>query len=114
MLLKNDFLIFRTIIGSKNLEVSRTNKGVQEFNRLKLVETIDGQEFFNEDKIDLLIDGIDGLKFHFDLGESGFGMTSAPGFLYEDDELWYFNDYAVRSFLEDLKTHNKAVFHYAG
>lgn len=112
MLLKNEFLTFRTV-NSNALEVSLTKKGKNEFKRLKLIETIDGQEFFNEDKIDLLMDGIEGLIFHFNLGESGFGMTSAPGFVYEDDEVWYFNDYAIRSFVEDLNTNNKAIFHYA-
>ena len=58
------------------------------------------------------------------LGDSGFGLTEAPGIImgnrddsgdWEDDVLvWYYNDYMIRSFLDDMMNGDGAVFTYAG
>jgi hypothetical protein len=96
-------------------------------NGLKVVLTPEGKEeleLADEDKIrtqDLMselfedIQGNSEWLFHSDLGESGFGMTNAPGishgFIYEDGkyeeygdccEVYYDNDYAINNFLEEL------------
>ena len=64
-------------------------------------------------------------EYHADLGYSGFGMTDAVGFslgidVYDDDEvddedgrLFYYKDYYVRFFLEELLEDGKVFFHSA-
>ena len=66
--------------------------------------------------------------YFFDVGEAGFGLTSAPGitdgYYYGDDgeltegehtdaELYYYSDYAVTDFTEELKTKGKVFFNKA-
>lgn len=67
------------------------------------------------------IQGNSEYRFSSDLGEDGFGMTSAPGIImgnmsddgngYEDDSIcWYDPNYQIRSFVEDLM--NKGSFEF--
>jgi len=66
--------------------------------------------------------------YFFDVGEAGFGLTSAPGitdgYYYGDDgeltegehtdsELYYYPDYAVTDFTEELRTKGKVFFNKA-
>ena len=89
---------------------------------LNLILNEEGRDFLSEDKDDYFCDFEEIFEsinvnsewmFHRDLGQKGFGMTSAEGFSvgyhYGDDgemegegDVYYNNEYAIRSFIEGL------------
>jgi len=105
---------------------------------LELSLTDEGKEFAQEKKdegvadvfiIPDLFDDVQGNSeyiFHHDLGDSGFGLTSAPGitdgYHHSDDvlgafetdfpktaKLYYYNDYAIRDMIEEMLEEGKVV-----
>jgi hypothetical protein len=65
-------------------------------------------------------------EFHRDLGDSGFGLTSADGFSngyhyndegdyegHEDSEVYFNNNYAIKSFVEELINEGSYFFNKA-
>ena len=105
---------YLTITANKNrMVIKLTNEGIQEVNEMREDEKSDAEimyELFED------INANSELIYHSDLGDSGFGLTSASGVtdgynyndngdLEESDEtarLYYFNDYALRSEIDDL------------
>lgn len=101
-------------------------------NRLKISLTIDGKEKINDissdvlrtdDFFDFVEDIVVNSDFNYvsDIGEVGLGLTSAPGFIqgytlnddgiYDDvDELYYYNDYMILSFMEQLQKNGVVYF----
>lgn len=62
-------------------------------------------------------------EYHENLGNAGLGMTDAPGFAYDypmgddgeyvqndESELYYFNDYAITPFMEELRDKGEVYF----
>ena len=91
----------------------------------------DNSEDFDEMDFDNIFDDVQGnseYMYFFDVGEVGFGLTSAPGITdgyyfsddgeitdegHDDSELYYYNDYAVTDFTEELRTKGKVFFNKA-
>jgi hypothetical protein len=106
---------YLTITADKNkMVIKLTDEGIEEVNEMREENKSDSQimyELFED------INANSELIYHDDLGESGFGLTSASGVTdgyylsdngdeYEeagkDARLYYFNDYMLRSEIDDL------------
>lgn len=108
-------------------------------NGIKLELTPEGKEEL-EDQIDKIesdqpfvelfesIQGNSEMEYHIDLGEMGFGLTSAPGITdgyYHDDngeytdgenkdsKVYYYSNYMVKSFLMEMYNGNDVIFNEA-
>ena len=91
----------------------------------------DNSEDFDEMDFDNIFDDVQGnseYMYFSDLGDVSFGLTSAPGitdgYYFSDDgeitegehtdaELYYYPDYAVTDFTEELRTKGKVFFNKA-
>lgn len=111
---------------------------IQKTNGLEIILTPEGKEYL-DDYLDELqtempffdlfetINTNSELIFHMNLGDAGFGLTSAPGitdgYFYgdngdleessEDAELYFYEPYQIKSFLEELYEKGKTFFQKA-
>ncbi len=113
-----EFEYIKLVPKEHGLEVQLTKEGIQ-----KIKE--DGITYQNADEYFEDIQGNSEFIYHNNLGDSGLGMTEAEGITdgyYFGDEggyktdhpdsakLYYFNDYAIRFWGDDLKEEGKAFF----
>jgi hypothetical protein len=108
-------------------------------NGIKIILNDNGRELLNDtddDKIKSeeiandLFDDVQGnseYDFHQDLGDMGFGLTDAPGITYgyhyddnneyneygENAEVYYYNYYMLKNFIEELLEDGFVEFHKA-
>lgn len=113
---------YLTISATKDkMTITLTPEGIEEIKELKA----DGKNDY--EIMPRLFEDIQGnseLEYHPDLGETGFGLTSASGvtdgYYYDDDgeytdkghkdsRVYYFNDYALRSEIADLLNKGELV-----
>lgn len=93
------------------LKISLTDEGKEKIDEDGLTE-----QNFDEYFEDIMANS--GYRFYFNLGEAGFGLTSAPGFTENYDEedntddfnLYYFEPYMIYDFTEILKTDGSVYF----
>ena len=106
---------YLTITADKNkMVIKLTDEGIEEVNEMREENKSDSQIMYELFE-DIFLNSE--LIYHYDLGESGFGLTSASGVTdgyylsdngdeYEeagdDARLYYFNDYMLRSEIDDL------------
>ena len=103
-------------------------------NKLKIELTTDGlDEISGMSSADIKTDNFyelvedittnSAFEYHWNLGEAGIGGTDAPAFTYEyslgdageyeendESELYYFNDYAITPFMEELRDKGEVYF----
>jgi len=104
---------------NNSLIISLTDEGKEKVNE-------DGLHYFNFCDYFEDIQCNSEFIFHEDLGDSGFGLTSAPGISdgyylcddnhneyitsFDDSKLYYFNDYMVVDFCEVLNSNGQVTF----
>ncbi len=115
---KNDYIEIKTI--GKNLEIS-LSRGADLEEMQEMVDKKGGEnsfyDFFES------IQGNSGLLYFSNLGDAGLGMTDAPGITdgyymnddgeyeaHDDAQVWVYNDYARKDFVEELLLGKKVVF----
>jgi hypothetical protein len=103
---------------SNSMELYLTNEGKE---KIKEDKDLDELNFFDEYFEDIQVNS--DIEFVSNLGEAGFGLTDAPGFMVNydiddkgqhvetsDSKLYYYNDYMLYNFLEVLKRDGVVIF----